>query len=191
MLRLLVRCFSNKTLNNDGPHAHNITDVSLPDSFACPLSGCPLSFHPLASPQDHLVCAHFPWLSPPPRPKHGKAHSAAVRESGGDSGAGCGSDVRPSRTGVHKDAFHPRESRQQLSEGSAGGRHATQQGGSSYKGKRSSTSEDSNGVHVRPSQLKDSIRAARDQQLQNRSAEVEGHDDWLVSLCSLPRARYV
>ena len=34
-------------------------------------------FHPLASPQDHLVCAHFPWLSPPSRPKHGKAHSAA------------------------------------------------------------------------------------------------------------------
>ena len=125
MLRLLVRCFCNRTLKNDGPHAHNITDVSLPDSFACPLSGCPLSFPPLASPQDHLVCAHFPWLSPPPRPKHGKAHSAAVRESGGDSGAGCGSDVRPWRTGDHKDAFHPRESRQQLSEGSAGGMHAT------------------------------------------------------------------
>ena len=70
----------DRTLRNGqccGLHAHNITDVSLPDSLACPLSGCPLSFHPLASPQDHLVCAHFPWLSPPPRPKHGKAHSAA------------------------------------------------------------------------------------------------------------------
>ena len=26
---------------------------------------------------NHLVCAHFPWLSSPPRAKHGKADSAA------------------------------------------------------------------------------------------------------------------